>query len=155
MCKEMEGQHSVLFRVKKEGDIYSIPVQYVAQVESLKGKIAAIHRSPDYIVGVYPLAGKNISIIDLRCLLGLEHVTDHDTPGQSVLVVKNSGTEVGFMVETILGVETLHSRQSSGLLFKKFIQNVYLCDHWDGLILELNVPHLLSLCEKSECNQKS
>ena len=71
MYKERERQRNVLFRIYKGSDLYSIPIQYVTWVEPLVGRPTTVARSPDYMIGVYPLHGKSISIVDLGCLLGL------------------------------------------------------------------------------------
>lgn len=144
MNEEGESRYSILFRVHQDGDLYSIPIQYVTRVEPLAGKTTAVMRSPSHIVGVYPLHGKNIGIVDLGCLLGLERTSDRVSLGRSLLIIEN--TEIGFAVDAVLGVETLHSRQSSGPLSRQLVQSVYSCDGRNELVLELNVPSLLSIC---------
>ena len=105
-----ENQCSVLFRIHKDGDLYSIPIQYVTWVEPLVRRPTTVVRSPDHMIGVYPLHGKNISIVNLGYLLGLEHTSDSKSANHSLLIIEN--TEIGFLVESVLGVETLRSRQS-------------------------------------------
>lgn len=144
MYEEEKGQRSVLFRIYKNGNIFSIPVQYVTSIEPFVGKTTTIVHAPDHVVGLYPLHGKNISIIDLGHLLGLEHTSSIKSFVRSLLIIEN--TKIGFLVETVLGVETLHSRQSSVPLSRQFIQSVYSCDEKDDLILELDIPRLLSIC---------
>ncbi len=102
-------------------------------------------RSPDHIIGVYPTHGKNINIVDLGCLLGLERTSDSKSSSHSLLIIEN--TAIGLLVESVLGVEILHSRQSPGLLSTQLIQSVYSRGNRDELVLELDVPRLLlSLC---------
>lgn len=144
MYEEGEIQHSVLFRVYKGGGLYSIPVQYVQRVEYLAGKTTAVLRSPDHIIGVHPIHGKNINIVDLGCLLGLERTSDSKSSSYSLLIIEN--TAIGFLVESVLGVEIPHSRKSPGPLSKQLIQSVYSCGDRDELVLELDVPRLLSIC---------
>lgn len=144
MNEEGENRYSILFRVHQDGDLYSIPIKYVTRIEPLAGKTTVVMRSPNHIVGVYPFHGKNIGIVDLGCLLGLERTSDSMSLGRSLLVIEN--TEIGFLVGAVLGVETLHSRQSSGPLSKQLVQSVYSCDGRDELVLELDVPSLLSIC---------
>lgn len=144
MNEEGESRYSILFRVYQGGGLYSIPVQYVTRVEPIERQVTAIMRSPDHIVGVYPLRGKNICVVDLGCLLGLERTSDRVSLGRSLLVIESTG--VGFLVEAVLGVEALYSRQSSGPLSKQLVQSVYSCDGRDELVFELNVPSLLSIC---------
>ena len=139
-----ENQCSVLFRIYKDGDLYSIPIQCITWVEPLVRKPTTVTHSPDHIIGVYPLHGKNISIVDLGCLLGLERTSDSKSSSHSLLIIEN--TEIGFLVESVLGVETLRSRQSPDPLSKQVIQSVYSCDDRDELVLGLDVPHLLSIC---------
>lgn len=143
MTEEGENRYSVLFRVYQGGGLYSIPIQCVAWVEPFTKRPAAMMRSPGHIVGVYPFHGKNISVVDLGRLLGLERTADGVSLGRSLLVIEN--TEIGFAVDAVLGVETLHLRQSSGPLSKQLIQSVYSCDGRDELVLELDVPSLLSI----------
>ena len=64
-------------------------------------------RSPGHIVGVYPFHGKNISVVDLGRLLGFGRTADGVPLGRSLIVIEN--TEIGFLVDAVLGVETLHS----------------------------------------------
>ncbi len=144
MYEEGELQRSILFRVYQGGDLYSIPVQYVTWVEPLTGKTTAVLCFPDYIIGVYPIHRKNISIVDIGRLLGLERTSDSRPANHSLLILENTG--IGFLVESVLVVETLHSRQDSGSFAKQLIQSVYSCDDRDELVLELDMPRLLSIC---------
>lgn len=144
MTEEGENQYSVLFRVYQGGGLYSIPIQCVAWVEPFTKRPAAMMRSPGHIVGVYPFHGKNISVVDLGRLLGFGRTADGVPLGRSLLVIEN--TEIGFLVDAVLGVETLHSPQSSGPLSKQLVQSVYSCDGRDELVLELDVSRLLSIC---------
>lgn len=57
-----------------------------------------------------------------------------------------ANADVGFLVESVLGIETLCSRQSPGALSNQLVKNVYLCDEHKELILELDVPRLLAIC---------
>lgn len=144
MYKERERQRNVLFRIYKGSDLYSIPIQYVTWVEPLVGRPTTLARSPDYMIGVYPLHGKSISIVDLGCLLGLERTSDSKSSSHSLLIIEN--TEIGFLVESVLGVKTLRLCQNSDPLSKPLIQNVYLYNDRDELVLGLDVPRLLSIC---------
>ena len=144
MYEEGERQRSVLFRIYKDGDLYSIPIQCITWVEPLVRKPTTVTHSPDHIIGVYPLHGKNISIVDLGCLLGLERTSDSKSSSHSLLIIEN--TEIGFLVESVLGVETLRLCQNSDPLSKPLIQNVYLWNDRDELVLGLDVPRLLSIC---------
>lgn len=101
-------------------------------------------RSPGHVVGVYPFHGKNISVVDLGCLLGFERAPGRESPYQNLLIIES--TEIGFLVGAILGVETLCSRQDPGPLSAKLVQSVYSCHSRDELVLELDVPRLLSIC---------
>lgn len=65
MYEEGERQRSVLFRIYKDGDLYSIPIQCITWVEPLVRRPTTVARSPNHMIGVYPLHGKNISIVDL------------------------------------------------------------------------------------------
>lgn len=77
--EEEERQRHVLFRIYKDGDLYSIPIQYTTWVEPLAARPTTAVRSPDRMIGVYPLHGKNISIVDLGCLLGFERTTNSES----------------------------------------------------------------------------
>ena len=134
----------MLFRIYKDGDLYSIPIQCITRVEPLVGRPTAVARSPNHMIGVYPLHGKNIGIVDLGCLLGFERTTNSESSGRCLLMIENTG--IGFLVEAVLGVETLRSYQRPDPLSKQFIQCVYSCDSRDELVLGLDVPRLLSIC---------
>lgn len=144
MYEEGDGQRSILFCIRKGGNIYSIPIQNVTRVEHLTGKIATVSRSKNYIVGVCRLCGRNINIVDLGRLLDTEPTSDSKSSTQILLVMANA--DVGFLVESVLGIETLCSRQSPGALSNQLVKNVYLCDEHKELILELDVPRLLAIC---------
>lgn len=144
MYEDGEGQRSILFHVSKGDNIYSIPIQNVTRVEHLMGKISTVSRSENYIVGVCRLCGRNINIVDLGRLLDAEHTSDSKSSTQILLVMANA--DVGFLVESVLGIETLCSRQSPGALSNQLVKNVYLCDEHKELILELDVPRLLAIC---------
>ncbi len=109
MYEEGERQRNVLFRIYKDGDLYSIPIPCITRVEPLVRRPTTVARSPDHIIGVYPLHGKNISIVDLGCLLGFERTTSSESSSQCLLMIEN--TRIGFLVEALLGVETLYSYQ--------------------------------------------
>ena len=102
---------------------------------------SAFPRSHDRSVSV---TWKNISIVDLGCLLGFERTTSSESSSQCLLMIENTG--IGFLVEAVLGVETLCSYQRPDPLSRQFIQCVYSCDSRDELVLGLDVPHLLSIC---------
>lgn len=144
MYEEGECQRNVLFRIYKDGGLYSIPIQCITRVGPLVGRPTAVARSPDHIIGVYPLHGKSISIVDLGCLLGFERTPSSESSSQCLLMIEN--TRLGFLVEAVLGVETLCSYQRPGPLSRQFIQCVYSCDNRDELVLGLDVPRLLSIC---------
>lgn len=144
MSSKGTGRCSVLFRINHGSDIYSIPVQYVTRVESLARQVTSIPHAPEHIVGVYRLQEKNINIVDLGCLLSLEHAPNNGHSKQSLLIIVNS--RIGFWVENVLGIETLCLRQDPGSLSSQLVQSVYLCDDRNELILELDVPRLLSIC---------
>ena len=144
MYEEGEGQRSVLFRINKNGDLYSIPIQCVTWIEPLVGRPTTMAHSPDHMIGVYTLHGKNISIVDLGCLLGFERIANSESSSQCLLIIEN--TRIGFLFETVLGVETLCAHQRPDPLSRQFIQSVYSCDSRDELVLGLDVPRLLSTC---------
>lgn len=144
MYEGEENQRSVLFRIYKDGDLYSIPIQCITWVEPLVRRPTTVARSPDHMIGVYPSHGKNISIVDLGCLLGFERTTSSESSSQCLLMIENTG--IGFLVEAVLGVETLCSYQRPDPLSRQFIQCVYSCDNRDELVLGLDVPRLLSIC---------
>ena len=132
------------FASTKDGDLYSIPIQCITWVEPLVRKPTTVTHSPDHIIGVYPLHGKNISIVDLGCLLGFERTPSSESSSQCLLMIENTG--IGFLVEAVLGVETLCSYQSPDPLSRQFIQCVYSYDGQDELALGLDVPRLQSIC---------
>lgn len=145
MNNENEHTQSILFRVHNSSTIYSVPIQCVLRVESSAVKILPVSRSPDYLVGICRLCEKNISIVNLGQLLGLEQISNWQAKDQCLLIIKNA--PVGFWVEAILGVEILHARQSAGPFSGEFVRNVYFCDERNDLIPELDIPKLLSFCQ--------
>lgn len=145
MNNENKHTQSILFRVHSSSTIYSVPVQYILRVESSAAKILPVSRSPDYLLGVCRLCEKNISVVNLGHLLGLEQISNCQVKDQCLLIIKNA--PVGFLVEAILGVEILHARQSAGPFSGEFVRNVYFCDERNDLIPELDIPKLLSFCQ--------
>lgn len=67
---------------------------------------------------------KNISIVDLGCLLGFQRTTSSESSSQCLLMIENTG--ICFLVEAALGVETLCSYQRPGPLSRQFIQCVFM-----------------------------
>lgn len=124
MYEEGERQRSVLFRICKGDDLYPIPIQCITWIEPLVRRPTTAARSPDHIIGVYPLHGKNISIVDLGCLLGFQRTTSSESSSQCLLMIENTG--ICFLVEAALGVETLCSYQRPGPLSRQFIQCVFM-----------------------------
>ena len=144
MTDEAANKCSVLFRIHNGGGIYSIPVEYVTWIESLDGKPVSVPHFPNHVVGVYHLHGKSVSIVDLGHLLGFEHLSNLESSNRNLLIIEN--TQLGFLVETVLGVEVLHSSQNAGPSSKELVHRVYSFDSGAEIIFELDVPHLLSLC---------
>ena len=100
MYEEVDCQRSVLFRIYKDGDLYSVPIQCITWVEPLLGRPTTVARSPNHLIGVYPLHGKHISIVDLGCLLGFERTANSESSSQCLLMIENTG--IGFLVEAVL-----------------------------------------------------
>ncbi len=145
MNDEGENKQSILFRIYHSTNVYSVPVHHILRIESLAGKISPMPRSPDYFVGAYRLHEKSIGIVNLRRLLGLEEAESCESKGRSLLVIADA--QVGFLVEAVLSVETLHSRQSVGPFSGRFVHNVYFHGNQNDMILELDIPELLSFCQ--------
>lgn len=100
MNDEGENRQSVLFRIHNCNTVYSVPAQHISCVESIVGKMFPILRAPAHFLGVCRLREKNISIVDLGHLLGLEQISGCESKNQNLLVIEN--TQVGFLVETVL-----------------------------------------------------
>ncbi len=144
MYEEGERQFNVLFRIYKDGDLYSMPIQCITWVEPLVGRPTTVACSSNHMIGVHPLHGENISIAYWGCLLGFERTANSESSSQCLLMIENTG--IGFLVEAVLGVETLCSHQRPNPLSRQFIQCVYSYDGQDELVLGLDVPRLLSIC---------
>ncbi len=139
---EDESVSCVLFRLRYNSDIFAIPIQYVTWIEALEGKIVPIPQSPGHAVGVCQLHGKSVSVIDLGGLLGFRPEFASVASKQHLILLAN--TQTGFLVDTILGIEMLQSRQDAGNLSSPFAHSVYSCAQLDGMILELDVPSILA-----------
>lgn len=131
----------VLFRIHQSSNTFAIPVQYVERIEPIAGKVIFIPRSPNH--GVYRARGKNISIIQLAQLLGLEKGANRNFSQQNLIFIADR--PIGLLVETVLGVETLYPHNEASLLTARLVRGAYYRGGNNDIILGLDVPEILSL----------
>ena len=102
-----------LATVRLGQEVYGLDVQCVRDV-AVTRRITPVPRVPAWIVGVINQRGHILSVIDLQSYLGLMREAQANPPqtARSYLVnVETAGMEVALLVEEVLAVETLPTRQ--------------------------------------------
>jgi purine-binding chemotaxis protein CheW len=81
---------------------YAMPVERVREIVRLS-TITHVPRQPDWLVGVVPLRGEVIQVVDLRRRLGLERVPT--TRASRIVVIHGDDDGVaGLLVDAVKGV---------------------------------------------------
>lgn len=141
MTDAEETTLGVIFQIHHSTSAFAIPIRHVAWIEHVKGKVISFPHDPNH--GVYSVHGKNICAICLSQLLGFEKSTSCTFPTQNLIILANQQT--GFLVEAVLGVETLHPYKNASPLTPQLVFGMYCREGSDDIILGLNVPKVLSL----------
>ncbi len=80
---------------------YAIPVERVREIVRLAA-ITRIPRMPDWLVGVVPLRGEVIEVVDLRRRLGLDCAAA--TRASRIVVIHGDDGIAGVLVDSVKGV---------------------------------------------------
>jgi purine-binding chemotaxis protein CheW len=107
----------VLFRVA--GERFALPLESVREVVTPQPPFARVPRTPEAVRGAMNLRGRVVAVVDLADLVGLSH--QPLTPGWGqVVVLERSWRGLGFLIEAVLGVESLDppDRESEGAVVR-------------------------------------
>lgn len=96
------GPSVEVLKFRCAGEKYAFETDYIAQVYPIC-PITPVPGVPEFVVGVIPVQGEVLSVIDLRLLLNLP-ISRLEDP-TSVIVMKNKTMEFGILAEEILGIK--------------------------------------------------
>jgi len=134
-----------LVAFKVDAEEYAVPVHLVESIIPY-GIPTTVPGSGEHIIGVLNLRGKIISVVDLRCLLGLPSLADQSSA--RILVIQLRTTTVGILVDGVSEVfalddETLHEPPPE--VGRHNAANISGIIRLDGrLIVVLDIERLLS-----------
>ncbi|MFQ5599314.1 MAG: chemotaxis protein CheW [Candidatus Krumholzibacteriia bacterium] len=89
------------------GERYAFESQYVREVYPVK-RLTPVPCTPAFVLGILNLRGRIISVIDIRIRLGFPQ-KEHPDLGK-IIVIQTNEMEVGVMVDTLLGVRAVGTR---------------------------------------------
>lgn len=92
----LDGVDVITFRIGNEN--YAIESEVVKEVHSLM-KLTPVPYTPEYILGIFYMRGKFISVVDLKHFLGME--TQSDEVFGSILLLSDAEMEFGMVVNEI------------------------------------------------------
>lgn len=102
----LEGARELkILVVRSEEAAYGLSVERVREIVRMRG-LAPVPRSPDWLVGVVPLRGEMVEVVDLRNRLGGAF---YEITRRSRIVVLNSGEGqvAGLLVDSIDEVQSI------------------------------------------------
>jgi chemotaxis signal transduction protein len=87
---------------------YAVEMQYVREVV-LSREITPVPGTPEHLIGICPIRGEIIPLIDLRVLLSLQEkgLTDYN----QVIVLTNGIITFGILADQITGIRTIPTNQ--------------------------------------------
>lgn len=86
------------FEISKER--YAFETKYIKEVQELKD-YTPLPNAPAYILGLYNLRRRIISITDLRVLFGLPKV---ETTDRKIIILEHAGIEIAFLADDIKAI---------------------------------------------------
>ncbi len=92
----------VLFRVG--GERFALPLESIREVVNPQPPFARVPRAPDSVRGAMNLRGRVVAVVDLAPLVGLP---PQPPEGGQVVVLDRERRALGFLIEGVLGVESL------------------------------------------------
>ncbi len=122
-----QGEQATVVLLKLGRELLGLEVQYVFDIRAREA-VTRVPRVPGWVVGVTNLRGNILSVIDLTKYFGLPANPDKDPQSGMLIIVRsnsgepyaqNNAMEIVFLVDDVLGVETIPVRQSavdSGLI---------------------------------------
>lgn len=100
----VSSRNEKLLLFELEGGLYSVPISSVLEIQRAP-EITTLPRTPSWLRGIANLRGSIISIVDLRCLLGMK-AGERD---RYVIIVRSHRTALitGLLVNRVLGFRAL------------------------------------------------
>src|SRR3989304_1608912 len=144
------GEQIQVATVRLGQEVYGLDVHYVRDV-ALARRITHVPRVPAWVVGVINQRGHILSVIDLQSYLGLMREAQATRP--YLVNVETAGMEVALLVEEVLAVETLPTRQIHPLTatpsgyHAEYIRGVAErreANGGSGILIVLDLPPMLS-----------
>ena len=128
-----------LFRLG--GDRFAVDVGYTRGVFVVEDA-TRVPGTPAYVVGLANLRGRLVPLLDARERLGLPAIA---RAGAKALVIHDDTVEVGFVIEDVLGLESLSNarppRLGERLRFGDLAEAILLGP--EGPVVLLSVPRLI------------
>jgi|UniRef100_A0A7C4ERW1 purine-binding chemotaxis protein CheW len=100
-----EGELYLEFSISSER--YAIEAAHVREVYPLR-RITPIPCTPSFVLGIVNLRGQIVSVMDIREILGVRDRSISDTA--KVVVMFTSDLEVAIVVDDVLGIRTISSK---------------------------------------------
>lgn len=139
--------HYLVFRLA--GERFGLPTVVMREVQRLP-KLRRVPRVPEAILGVINLRGQIVAVTDLRPLLGL--TGRQIPPFPRILVVEQAGLTTALLAEQVEDIRRLPAAALVPLAAGRpgFPRKAALGQIADesGLLILLNLPHILSLPER-------
>jgi purine-binding chemotaxis protein CheW len=154
---EEQGEVVKAAIISLDNELYGLDVQYIFDIRVLEN-VTFVPRVPAWVLGVVNWRGRILSVIDLRCFLGLPARKDADTKVKTVqhLVVLQVGEmEVGIQADEVFLIESIPVSKidtSYGVvraIKPEFVNGLFIRNGLEtknqlGIVVLLNLPALLS-----------
>ncbi len=132
------------------GQLFGIPILRVQDVFALE-RLTRVPLSPPEISGVLNLRGRIVTVIDMRCRLGLQPQGDGEQP--MAIGVESRGESYGLLIDQIGEVLKVddNTREANPINLDPRLARVSAGIHrLEGqLMIVLNIDHVLDLGAKS------
>lgn len=154
---EEQGETIKAAIVSLNNELYGLDVKYIFDIRVLE-RITFVPRVPLWVLGVVNWRGRILSVIDLRCFLGLpsnNDVDDKAPKNQCLLVLQAGEMEVGIQADEVFLIESIPLSKidaSDGMLRAikpelvngLFMRSGQEAESEQGIVVLLNLPALLA-----------
>ena len=138
--------YSVCIPFCVHNSIFLISDQNVSDIIPLPEMKRSIPNTPAYIAGICSSYNRNITMIDLKILLGLTSPESEDI-SPFVVVISDKNRKIGFLADKIISAEPSDEFLQTGKnpFVSDFIADIYVFKKKNEFALELDIPKILSL----------
>lgn len=139
-----QGEEVLIFRLGN--DTYSIPAQYIREVQPLLDW-TPLPSTPSFVVGLVNIRGKILAALDVRPLLEIAHAAPG--PDAFLIILHVQGVEVGLLADSVVEVRhgAMEVSQTLAALAGRSVPWVRGLDHALSLLIDpsqlLADPHVI------------